>query len=139
MPFVRISVSEKMPVEKRRQLPKAVYDAMRASINIPENDLFVALHAHGEGELIADPTFMGMQRTDGFTVVHITLRRGRTIEMKQKLYSEIVRLAQERAGIAPDDVMIVLSENDLADWSFGKGEAQYVLNPPVQQKPEVLV
>lgn len=139
MPFVRISVSDKMPVETRRKLPKVVYDAMRASINIPENDLFVALTAHGEGELVADPTFMGMQRTDGFTVIHITLRCGRTVEMKQKLYREIARLAQERAGISPDDVMIVLTENDLADWSFGKGEAQYVLNPPAQQKTEVLV
>jgi phenylpyruvate tautomerase PptA (4-oxalocrotonate tautomerase family) len=139
MPLVRISVSDKMPAEKRRPLPKAVYDAMRASIHIPENDLFVVLTTHGEGELIADRTFMGMDRTENFTLVHITLRRGRSTEMKQKLYREIVKLAQERAGVSPDDVMIVLSENDLADWSFGKGEAQYVLNPPAQQKPEVLV
>jgi hypothetical protein len=26
--------------------------------------------------------------------------------------------------------MIVLTENNLEDWSFGKGEAHYVLNPP---------
>jgi phenylpyruvate tautomerase PptA (4-oxalocrotonate tautomerase family) len=133
MPFVRISVTDKMPIDKRQELPKVVYDAMRASINIPENDLFVALHAHGEGELVADPKFMGMQRTANFTLVHITLRRGRTVEMKQKLYREIARLAEERAGIAPDDVMIVLSENGPEDWSFGKGVAQFV----EAQKPEV--
>ncbi|WP_026442019.1 tautomerase family protein [Pseudacidobacterium ailaaui] len=133
MPFVRISVTDKMPIEKRQELPKVVYDAMRASINIPESDLFVALHAHGKGELVADPKFMGMQRTANFTLVHITLRRGRTVEMKQKLYREIARLAEERAGIAPDDVMIVLSENGPEDWSFGKGVAQFV----EAQKPEV--
>jgi 4-oxalocrotonate tautomerase len=126
MPFVRISISEKLPIEKRRQLPKAVYDAMRATINIPENDLFVALHAHGEGELVADPAFMGMQRSENFTLIHITLRRGRTTEMKQKLYAEISRLVKECADIAPDDVMIVLTENGPEDWSFGKGVAQYV-------------
>jgi 4-oxalocrotonate tautomerase len=27
-------------------------------------------------------------------------------------------------------VMIVLRGNELDDWSFGRGEAQYVLNPP---------
>jgi 4-oxalocrotonate tautomerase len=133
MPFVRISVTDKMPIDKRQELPKVVYDAMRASINIPESDLFVALHAHGEGGLVADPKFMGMQRTANFTLVHITLRRGRTVEMKQKLYREIARLAEERAGIAPDDVMIVLSENGPEDWSFGKGVAQFV----EAQKPEV--
>ncbi|HEX3438054.1 MAG TPA: tautomerase family protein [Pseudacidobacterium sp.] len=140
MPLVRISVSDKMAVEKRRKLPQAVYDAMRAAIAIPAGDLFVVLTAHGEGELVADPHFMGMQRTDHFVLVHITLRRGRSTELKQNLYREIARLAQERAEVSPDDVMIVLSENDLADWSFGKGEAQYVLNPPTQaQKTEALV
>jgi phenylpyruvate tautomerase PptA (4-oxalocrotonate tautomerase family) len=132
MPLVRISISDKMVAERRKKLPQAVYDAMRSAISIPENDLFVVLTAHAEGELVADPHFMGMQRTEDFVLVHITLRRGRPTEKKQDLYREIARLLQQRAGVSPGDVMVVLSENDLADWSFGKGEAQYVLNPPVQ-------
>lgn len=130
MPLVRISVSDKMAAERRRKLPQLVYDAMRQAISIPENDFFVVLTTHGEGELVADPGFMGVKRSNDFTLVHITLRRGRSVEVKQALYREIASLAQERASVAPDDVMIVLSENDLADWSFGRGEAQYVLNPP---------
>jgi len=130
MPLVRISVGEAVASEKRRLLAEAVYDAMRATIGIPEGDKFVVLTAHAEQELIADPHFMGMQRTNEFAVVHITLRRGRTTEKKQALYREIAKLFEERAGIAPDNVMIVLTENDLDDWSFGRGEAQYVLNPP---------
>jgi phenylpyruvate tautomerase PptA (4-oxalocrotonate tautomerase family) len=130
MPLVRISVGEAVASEKRRLLADAVYDAMRATIGIPEGDKFVVLTAHAEQELIADPHFMGMQRTNEFAVVHITLRRGRTTEKKQALYHEIAKLFDERAGIAPDNVMIVLTENDLDDWSFGRGEAQYVLNPP---------
>src|ERR1700739_2027382 len=130
MPLVRISVFDTMAAEKRRKLPQAVYDAMRQAISIPEHDLFVVLTAHAEGKLVADPGFMGMQRSADFTLVHITLRRGRSVEVKQALYREIARLAQERASIPPDDIMVVLSENDLADWSFGKGEAQYVSNQP---------
>jgi phenylpyruvate tautomerase PptA (4-oxalocrotonate tautomerase family) len=130
MPLVRISVGEAVKREKRRLLADAVYDAMRATIGIPEGDKFVVLTAHAEDELIADPHFMGMHRTNGFVVVQITLRRGRSTEKKQALYRELVKLFEERAGIAPDNVMIVLSENGLDDWSFGRGEAQYVLNPP---------
>ena len=128
MPLVRISVSDQVAVERRKQMPFAVYDAMRNAIAIPEGDLFVTLTAHAEGELVVDPKFMGMQRTKDFVLVHITLRRGRTTEVKQALYREIARLLQEHAQIAPDDVMVVLSENDSPDWSFGKGEAQFVLN-----------
>lgn len=130
MPLVRISVYDTMPADKRGKLPEAVYDAMREAISIPENDLFVVLTAHLKGELVVDPQFMAMERSGNFTLVHITLRRGRTTEAKQALYRRITQLAKERAGVDPDDVMIVLSENDLADWSFGRGEAQYVSNAP---------
>ncbi len=130
MPLVRISVGEAVKREKRKLLAEAVYDAMRATIGIPEGDKFVVLTAHAEDELIADPKFMGIERTNEFVAVQITLRRGRTTEKKQALYREIAKLFEERAGIAPDNVMIVLTENDLDDWSFGIGEAQYVLNPP---------
>ncbi len=130
MPLVRISVGEAVKREKRKLLADAVYDAMRGTIGIPEGDKFVVLTSHAEDELIADPGFMGMQRTDEFVVVQITLRRGRSTEKKQALYREIAGLFEQRAAISPDNVMIVLAENDLDDWSFGRGEAQYVLNPP---------
>jgi 4-oxalocrotonate tautomerase len=130
MPLVRISVFDTMPIDKRGKLPQAVYDAMRETIGIPEKDLFVVLTAHLEGELVVDPEFMAMERSGNFTLVHITLRRGRSTELKQALYRRIAQLTKERTGVEPDDVMIVLTENDLADWSFGRGEAQYVLNPP---------
>jgi 4-oxalocrotonate tautomerase len=127
MPLVRISVSDQLSAEKRMLLPHAVYDAMRHAIAIPEGDLFVTLNTHAEGEFVYDTTFMGVQRTKNFVLIHITLRRGRATETKQTLFREIARLVQERAQIAPDDVMVVLSENDSSDWSFGKGEAQFVL------------
>lgn len=130
MPLVRISVGEAVKREKRTLLADAVYDAMRTTISIPEGDKFVVLTAHAEDELTVDPHFQGMQRTNEFVVVQITLRRGRTTEKKQALYRQIAKLFEERAGVAPDNVMIVLTENDLDDWSFGRGEAQYVLNPP---------
>lgn len=130
MPLVRIDVSEALKREKRILLADAVYDAMRTTIGIPEGDEFVVLTPHADCELIADPRFMGMTRTGEFVVVQITLRRGRSTEKKQALYREIARLFEERAAIAPDNVMIVLTENDLDDWSFGRGEAQYVLSPP---------
>ncbi len=60
MPLVRISVGEAVKREKRKLLAEAVYDAMRATIGIPEGDKFVVLTAHAEDELIADPKFMGI-------------------------------------------------------------------------------
>ena len=133
MPLVRISVYDFMPAATKRLVADAVYDAMRATLGIPEGDRFIILSAHAPNELFVDLNFMGMQRTNNFVLVHATIRRGRSTEIKQAFYKETTRLLHERASIEPDNVMIVISENDLADWSFGRGEAQYVLNPPQTQ------
>lgn len=130
MPLVRISVYDSMTASTKRIVADAVYDAMRATLGIPEGDRFIIVSAHSQDELFVDPTFMGMNRTSNFVLVHATIRRGRSTEVKQAFYKETARLLQERASIDPDNLMIVVSENDLADWSFGRGEAQYVLNPP---------
>jgi 4-oxalocrotonate tautomerase len=130
MPLVRISVSNAVSAERRSQIANSIYDAMHATLSIPEGDRFVVLTAHAQEELIADPHFMKMQRTGDFLIVHVTLRKGRTTEVKQAFYKQVAHLLHERANVDPDNVMIVLSENGLDDWSFGRGEAQYVLNPP---------
>jgi len=130
MPLVRISVYNSMTAATKRLVADAVYDSMRATLGIPEGDRFIVLTAHAPNELFVDPHFMGMNRTINFVLVHATIRRGRSTEVKQAFYQETARLLHERASIEPDNVMIALSENDLADWSFGRGEAQYVLNPP---------
>lgn len=131
MPLVRISVHNTTPTERRRAIAASVYDAMRATIGIPENDRFIVVSAHSVDELFIDPNFMGMDRTADFVLIHVTLRAGRTVEVKQNFYRETARLIHERAAISPDNVMIVLAPNSLEDWSFGRGEAQYVVNQTV--------
>jgi 4-oxalocrotonate tautomerase len=126
MPLVRISVYEKMKAERRRAVAASVYDAMRATLGIPENDRFIIISSHSGDDISIDPHFMGMRRTEDFVLIHVTLRAGRSDEVKQSFYREVARLVEQRAAIAPDNVMIVLSPNGQEDWSFGRGEAQYV-------------
>jgi phenylpyruvate tautomerase PptA (4-oxalocrotonate tautomerase family) len=130
MPLVRIFVYRSTTPTQREAIAGAVYEAMRETIGIPEGDRFIVVTAHGSDELFVDPGFMGMQRTERFVLVQIFLSKGRTVEQKQALYERIARHLHEAVGMASDDVMTVLSENTYADWSFGKGQAQFVLNPP---------
>lgn len=77
-------------------------------------------------ELIYDPHYLGVERTDGIVFVQVFLRKGRTVEVKKAFYLRVVDLLEARVKVRPEDVMITLSENDVADWSFGNGIAQYV-------------
>jgi phenylpyruvate tautomerase PptA (4-oxalocrotonate tautomerase family) len=132
MPLVRISLRNKTTEDRRKAIAGAVYDAMRATLGIPDGDRFIVLSSHTEDELMVDPAFMGMKRSDDFVLIHITLRQGRSSEKKQSLYAEIAKFLGERAKVAPDDVMVVLAENGSDDWSFGKGEAQFLANTSAQ-------
>ena len=130
MPLVRISVSSSTTGEQRSAIAAAVYEAMRETIDIPEGDRFIVFSTHDKSDLFVDQHFMGMQRTDRYTLVHIFLSRGRSVEKKQALYACLAARLHDAAQIPADDVMIVLTENNPEDWSFGKGQAQFVLNPP---------
>jgi len=139
MPLVRISCFEgRYTADTKRVISDSVYLALRETIAIPEGDQFVVFSEQigkhysefNNDQMIVDQHFQGMNRTDRFVIIHITLSRGRTVEQKQALYARIAERLHESAKIPPDDVMIVLTENNFEDWSFGKGQAQYVLNPP---------
>ena len=130
MPLVRISLQSGKPDSYRATIGDQVYEAMRETLHIPDGDRFQIITEHSASALIADPSFMGMQRSADFVVIQIFLSRGRTTDTKQSLYRRISERLASSPGVRPDDIFILLTEVGLDDWSFGRGEAQYVLNPP---------
>jgi 4-oxalocrotonate tautomerase len=137
MPLVRISVYAETPAGTRKAIADAVYEAMRATIGIPEGDRFIVVTAHEPGDLFIDPRYQDGNRDQHFILVHITLSRGRAVEQKQALYASIADRIGQAAGVPADNIMTVLTENSFEDWSFSQGEAQYVLNPPAwARKPD---
>lgn len=125
MPLVRISHRAAVTDAYRQALSDGVQEAMEGTINVPPNDRFHILTEHAAG-LIFDAHYLDIERSPDWVAIQITLRRGRTVEMKQALYRRIVANLVAKPGLRPEDVLICLVENDLADWSFGHGEAQYV-------------
>jgi phenylpyruvate tautomerase PptA (4-oxalocrotonate tautomerase family) len=126
LPLVTLSLETGRTREEKDRLADAVYEALRAAAGIPENDRFVAVREHARGDLIADPGYLGVKRSGHPMFVEITLRRGRGVVQKQALYREIAERMSATGLVRPEDLLIVLHENDTADWSFGNGVAQYV-------------
>jgi len=125
MPLVRISHRAGVTDAYRQALSDGVQEAMERTVNVPPHDRFHILTEHASG-LIFDAHYLDIERTQDWVAIQITLRKGRTVDMKQALYRRIVENLAARPGLRPEDVLICLVENDLADWSFGNGEAQYV-------------
>lgn len=122
MPIVRIDLSGTRSPEQRAEISAGIHRAFTRSVGIPEGDKFHIVTAHPATELIADPTYLGMDRRD-IVFIQITFVRGRSTALKQGLYRAIVSELSS-VGVRPDDVAIVLAENGPEDYSWGNGEAQ---------------
>ena len=128
MPLVRIDAPTADPT-LLTGLGDAVHKALVAAIGIPPDDRFQVLSGAGSTRVSYDPQYLGIARDEGFVLVQVFLRGGRSDELKRAFYRT---LAENVAalGVEPRNLMVVLSENTVADWSFGDGVAQYLETPP---------
>ncbi|MGL4324231.1 MAG: tautomerase family protein [Beijerinckiaceae bacterium] len=124
MPLVRISVPDMLTAAEIRGLADAVHEAMVDTVNVPANDRFQIITSHKADGLVIDPAYFGVERSPRASIVQITFRHTRTDAQKRALYREIAKRAEYNCGMRAADIMVVLTENDRIDWSFGDGIAQ---------------
>lgn len=122
MPLVRIDHSDARA--NPREIATAIHDAIVEVYGIPERDRFQVITARPAATIIAEDAGLGFERTDP-VVIQIFTQRGRTDEVKQRLYAAIAARL-EPVGVAGQDVFIGYVENGPQDWSFGFGRAQYI-------------
>lgn len=125
MPLVRISFREGKTVSYRRAVADGVHAALLEAASVPEQDRFQVLTEHAPAELIYDPAYLGINRSDDIVIIQITLNQ-RTRQVKLALYQSIATKLAKNPGVRPQDVMISLVCATPEDWSFGDGKAQYV-------------
>jgi 4-oxalocrotonate tautomerase len=125
MPLVRISMRQGHPPQYRRAVADAVHRTLVETINVPEADRFQVITEHAPGDLIIDRNYLGIERSDDALIVQVTLSEGRSLEAKKRLYARMAELLKAVVDLRPDDLFVNLVEVTPADWSFGKGVAQY--------------
>lgn len=125
MPLVRISLRKGRSIAERRAIADGIHRAMVATIDVPAADRFQVTTEHDENALVFDANYLSIARSEGFVMIQITLRRGRTPDKKRALYRTIVENLAAAPGVRPQDIFVSLVENEPVDWSFGDGVAQY--------------
>jgi 4-oxalocrotonate tautomerase len=129
MPLVRIDLREGKTAAHVRAIGEAVHRAMGETLGVPERDRFQIINEHAPEHFMFNADYLDVQRTDDLVIVQVFLSAGRTKVQKQAFYTRLAALLKEKPGLRPQDVMINLIEDNLEDWSFGNGEAQYVILP----------
>ena len=125
MPLVRIDMPAGRSAEQRATAGDIVYDAMTRTLNVPKDDRFMVIAEHAPGDLVIDPTYLGIQRSAQAIVIQVTLNEGRSVDLKKAFYKAVADGFQARLGLRREDVFLNLVEVKKENWSFGNGEAQY--------------
>jgi phenylpyruvate tautomerase PptA (4-oxalocrotonate tautomerase family) len=126
MPLVRIFLRTGTTPEYRKALGDGVHSAMVEAMAIPPDDRFQVISEHSATDLIYDPQYLGVRRSERVVFVQIILSAGRKPQQKRKLFKRMAEILAESPGLAPQDLMVVLVETSWENWSFGNGEAQYM-------------
>ena len=125
MPLARIDVPLTLSSSDRAVVGEVVYDALRQTLNVPEGDRFQVIAAHGIGDLVIDPAYLGIERTSAAILVQVTLNEGRSVEAKKAFFKAVADGLSSKIALRREDVVISLVEAKKENWSFGCGEAQY--------------
>ena len=125
MPLVRIDVQAGRTPAQLRRIADTVQDVMLDVFAAPAGDRYQIITEHAVGHIIAEDTGLGLERTDGVTVIQI-FQQGRNVEQKQAAYDQLAKRLDAAELVRPEDLIVSVMANEREDWSFGLGRAQFL-------------
>ncbi|MEM5399880.1 tautomerase family protein [Paraburkholderia unamae] len=123
--MLKFDIIEGRTDEQLRALLDAAHEAMVQAFDVPVTDRYQSVNQHRPGELVVEDTGLGYARSRD-VILLTAVSRKRTEPQKVEFYRLLVEKLQAQCGISPDDVVVSIVENDDADWSFGRGRAQFI-------------
>ena len=125
MPLVRITQQDVRTPEQTRRMADIVQEVMLELFAAPPGDRYQIVETLPVGAIIAEDTGLGLERSDGVVIIHIT-QQGRGGAQKQAIYAELSARLSAAGLVREDDLIISVVENGHEDWSFGRGRAQFL-------------
>ncbi len=125
MPLVHISLHTGKPEAYRQAIFDGVYQALRETYDVPDDDQFMAMTEHDAANFRYGATYLGVDRSDDVVFIQITASNTRSAQQKKALFARIAERLAASPGMRADDVFVSLVEVAKENWSLGRGLAQY--------------
>jgi len=125
VPLLRFDLTAGRTPEEVATLLDAAHAAVLEAFDVPAGDRYQIVHQHPAAELRVEDTGLGLTRSAGVVLLQVT-SRPRPREQKERFYALLVANLARDCGTRPEDVVVSLTENTDADWSFGHGRAQFL-------------
>lgn len=122
---MRITLARGTSPAYRRALADGVHHALVEKAGVPADDRFQVIEEVEPENLVADPRYLGHERTPAVVFVEVVLNAGRSVEVKKALYAALAENLAQDPGLRPDDLLVSLVEVARENWSFGGGRMSY--------------
>ena len=121
MPLVTLTVRKPKSTEFKSGVLDAIQAALVAS-GVPVADKFQRVLELDAEDFRFDATYPDLKsnRNDEFVLIEILWSVGRSVKVKKKLLDDLMS-GLSRAGLVPENVMVVFKETSWENWSFGGG------------------
>lgn len=114
MPLVRVEIIKGKSAEYKKTLLDCIHEGLMESIGIADWDRFQRIIEIERADFETAP-----EKTEQFTYAEITMFQGRSKEQKKALIETVTQKLNEKLGIAPTDVFIVIHEPPNENWGLG--------------------
>jgi phenylpyruvate tautomerase PptA (4-oxalocrotonate tautomerase family) len=125
LPLIKIDMIKRRSKEEILDILDISYNVMLETFDAPLGDRYQIVNQHEDYEMQILDTGLGVERTNE-VLVFTLITRPRTKEQKTNFYSKLVEQLNKNLNLREEDIMISLVENSDEDWSFFKGEAQFL-------------
>ncbi|MBO1307090.1 tautomerase family protein [Enterococcus sp. 669A] len=126
MPLIKIDIVEGRSEQDIRKMLDAIHSAVLEAFHVPKGDRYQIVTQHKSYEMVLEDTDLGFTREQPDIVAITVISRKRECHDKVTFYRLIKEGLEKELGIAPQNILISITENGDADWSFGFGEAQFI-------------
>ncbi|MUL46769.1 tautomerase family protein [Mycobacterium sp. CBMA293] len=125
MPLLNFTVIRGRTAEQTRHLLDSAHRAVVEAFDVPERDRYQIVDVRDPDDVVALDTGLGFERSDQLVIIQV-VSRIRTTEMKQRFYELLAENLRRDCGLDAKDLIVSITENGDADWSFGAGRAQFL-------------
>ncbi|PRH89494.1 tautomerase family protein [Labrys okinawensis] len=125
MPLTHIAMRAGKPQAYRQAIFDGLYQAMRETFDVPEDDQFMTISEHDADNFRYGSRYLDIARSDDLVLIQLTVSNTRSEAQKRALFRRIAERLAESPGIRPEDVFVSLVEVPKVNWSLGHGLAQY--------------
>lgn len=117
MPLVKVEILKGKSAEYKKAILDGIHSALVEAFKIPDYDRNQRLY-----ELDKENFEFPHTKSEKYTLIELTVFKGRSFEAKKLLYTNIVTNLAKSPGIMGEDLSIVIHEPPMENWGVKGGK-----------------